>query len=93
MSDQTVTDDFAEVDRSLQLQRRLRVQAIAGILITSLVVGGIASFQFYQSRQVSVTAQLQKELQFAALALGARLNEYKAAPAPGCCYKAITSAR
>ena len=28
MSDETVTDDFAEVERSLQLQRRLRTQKI-----------------------------------------------------------------
>jgi len=77
MSDDIIDDDFKEVEQSLRLQHRLRIQAIAGILITSLLVGGIASYQFYQSRQQSVIAQLQKELQFAALALGARLNEYK----------------
>ncbi len=77
MSDDSVKDNSAEIEQSLRLQQRLRIQAIAGILITALVVGGIASFQFYQSRQLSVTEQLQKELQFAALALGAKLNEYK----------------
>ncbi|MDH3760819.1 MAG: PAS domain-containing sensor histidine kinase [Gammaproteobacteria bacterium] len=77
MSDENIKDNSAEIEQSLRLQHRLRIQTIAGILITSLVVGGIASFQFYQSRQASVTTQLQKELQLAALALGAKLNEYK----------------
>lgn len=70
-------DSAAEIDKSFRLQQRLRVQTIAGILLTALVVGGIASYQFYQSRQQAVIDQLQKELQFGALALGAKLNEYK----------------
>lgn len=77
MPDNRDMDDIGEIDKSLRLQGRLRIQAITGILVTAMVVGGIASFRFYQSRQQSVIDQLQKELQFAALALGAKLNEYK----------------
>lgn len=77
MSDSLDPHNPAEIDRTLRLQRRLRIHAITGILVTALVVGGIASYQFYQSRQQSVLTQLQKELQLGALALGAKLNEYK----------------
>jgi len=66
-----------ETDNSLRLQNRLRIQAITGILITALLVGGIASLQFYLSRQQSVVMQLEKELEFGALALGAKLKGYQ----------------
>jgi len=77
MSDNPDLNNTEEIGRSFRLQHRLRIQAITGILVTALVVGGIASTQFYQSRQRSTVTQLQKELQFGALALGAKLNEYK----------------
>lgn len=76
MPDNPDQNNSAEIDRTLRLQHRLRIQAITGILLTALVVGGIASFQFYQSRQQSALIQLQKELELGALALGTKLDEY-----------------
>jgi hypothetical protein len=47
MPDSSDPNNSAEIDRSLLLRHHLRIQAIAGILVTALVVGGIASIQFY----------------------------------------------
>ena len=77
MPDSPDPNNSAEIDRTLRLQQRLRIQAISGILLTALVVGGIASYQFYQSRQHAIINQLQKELEFGALTIGNKLNEYK----------------
>ncbi len=77
MQDSAYLSNPDDIDRSLRLHQRLRLQAIAGILATTLIVGGIASLQFYQSRQESVIIQLEKELEIGALVLGTKLNEYK----------------
>jgi hypothetical protein len=47
MRDSPDPSNSAEIDRTLRLRQRLRIQAIAGILVTALVGGGIASIQFY----------------------------------------------
>jgi len=77
MSDVADHNNSAETNKSFRLQRRLKNQVFSGILVTALVVGGYTSFQFYQIRQQSLINQLHKELQFGALALGNKFNEYK----------------
>ncbi len=62
---------------SHKLRHRLRLQAIGGILVTSIIAGSIANFEFYELRRQSTFRQVQAELQFGVLALGARLKEYK----------------
>lgn len=77
MSDIADHHNTAESKKSFRLRRRLRIQVFGGILVTALVVGGFASFQFYQFRQQSFINRLHKDLQFGTLALGNKFNEYK----------------
>ena len=60
---------------SASLQRRLRNQSIAGILLTLVLIGGIVSYQFYQAQREAALEHLQKDLHIRALVLSARLGE------------------
>lgn len=77
MPEDQVQSIALEAAESQQLIHRLKRQGIAGILITALIVSGIACFQFYQTQKNSVIEQLQADLQIGALALGATLKDYQ----------------
>ncbi len=66
-----------EAVESEQLTHRLKRQGIVGILITALIISGIACFQFYQAQKKAVFEQLRADLQIGALAIGANLKDYQ----------------
>ena len=62
---------------SFRLQRKLRLQIAAGVLLTTALVGLVASLQFYQMRKQATIGQLQTNLHIGLMALDARLAEHR----------------
>ncbi len=77
MSEERVSPVAIDAPESQQLLHRLRRQGVAGILVTALVISGIACFQFYQSQKQSTIEYLRSDLQIGALALSATLKDYQ----------------
>ena len=75
MPDQAAAGGRSSSRANTSLQRRLRNQSIAGILLTLLVTGGIVSYQFYQAQRETELEHLRKDLHIRALVLSARLGE------------------
>ena len=70
------TDSPTTQSESLKLQHRLRLQSFAGILLTLLLIGAIASYQLYQARRSATLDNLQQDTRIGVIAFDAKLNEF-----------------
>ncbi len=61
---------------SLKLQHSLRLQSFVGILLTLLVIGGIALYQLYEARRSAILEHLKEDTRTGALALDAKFGEF-----------------